>query len=136
MLNKGNLTAYLDSVTFDTPTVTCANAPASSSSLIEGVAGAGTVSTGGNSSTISNADCAKMFKAELLLDGTTYDASTASITPASINADDSISATLVVSYIDDEDANEVAATLDGDIVVTVGSISVVYTSTAPAGNGE
>ncbi|MBR1416821.1 MAG: hypothetical protein IJ572_03285 [Bacilli bacterium] len=132
ILNKGTLPARLESVNFGGVAVTCTNATASATpTLIEGVAGAGTTSTGGNTSTISNADCAKMFRATLKIGSTTY-----SSTPASIPSSEVIAAggnadvKLTVEYIDDADARAVAATLDGDIVVNIGSISVGYTSTS------
>ena len=136
VLNKGSLTAYLDSVTFDTPAVTCANADPTSSSIIEGTASAGTSTTGGNSSTISDADCAKMFGVTLTLGGVDYSSTPVSVTPAQIASNGYAQAILTVAYKDTEDARAVAATLDGDIVVSLGSISVVYTSTAPAGSGS
>ena len=129
ILNKGTLPARLESVNFGSVAVTCTNG-SSTSGLIEGVAGAGTTSSG-NTSTISNADCAKMFRATLKIGSTTY-----STTPASIPSSEVIAAggnadvRLTVEYIDDADARAVAATLDGDIIVTIGSISVGYTSTS------
>ena len=127
ILNKGSLTAYLDSVNFDNVAVTCTNATAGSNNLIEGVAGAGTVSNGGNTSTISNADCAKMFGVTLSIDGTAY-TTTTSNTASSIAANNGVPVVLTVAYKDTADARSVASTLDGDIVVTLGPISVVYTS--------
>lgn len=127
ILNKGSLTAYLDSVNFDNVAVTCTNAAAGSSNLIEGVAGAGTVSNGGNTTTISNADCAKMFGVSLSIDGTSY-TTTTSNTSSSIAANNGVPVVLTVAYKDTADARAVASTLDGDIVVTLGPISVVYTS--------
>lgn len=129
ILNKGTLDARLESVNFDDVAITCSNAPAGSSTLIEGVAGAGTTSTGGNSTTISNADCAKMFGVSLSIGGTTYSSTPASIASSTIAAGGSAPVVLTVSYKDTADARAIAATLDGDIVVTLGSISVGYTST-------
>ena len=129
ILNKGSLTAYLDSVNFDSVTVTCTNA-SSSGSVTEGVAGAGTTSSG-NTTTISNSDCAKMFGVTLSIGGTPYSSTPASVTANSIAAGSSTPVVLTVAYKDDENARAVAATLNGDIVVTIGSISVVYTSTNP-----
>ena len=128
ILNKGTLDARLESVNFDDVAVTCTNATGSSTQ-IEGVAGAGTTSTGGNSTTISNADCAKMFGVSLSIGGTTYSSTPASIASSTIAAGGSAPVVLTVSYKDTADARAVAATLDGDIVVTLGSISVGYTST-------
>ncbi len=128
VLNKGSLTAYLDSVNFDNVAITCTSADAGTSHLYEGVEGAGSTRDGGNSLAISNADCAKMFKVELKIAGTTYDSTPASISSSTIAAGGSAPVVLTVSYKDDADARAVAATLDGDIVVTLGSISVVYTS--------
>ena len=128
ILNKGTLDARLESVNFDDVAITCTNATGSSTQ-IEGVAGAGTTSTGGNSTTISNADCAKMFGVSLSIGGTTYSSTPASIASSTIAAGGSAPVVLTVSYKDTADARAVAATLDGDIVVTLGSISVGYTST-------
>ena len=133
VLNKGSIDARLDSVNFGDVTVTCQNASGSSSRVIEGQANAGTSSRGGNTSTISNADCAKMFGASLTLGSTTYTKDTAAITPLTINANNGVSATLTLSYLNTADAQAVAARLDGDIIVRVGSITVGFTS-APAGS--
>lgn len=133
ILNKGSVNAYLDSVDFDGVTVTCTNATGSTSTVIEGTADAGTSVIGGNSTTISDTDCAKMFGVSLELDGTTYSSTPASVTASTIAPNGSAPVTLTVSYLDTADARAVAATLDGDIVVNIGSISVVYTSTAPSG---
>ncbi len=136
VLNKGSLTAYLDSVNFDNVAITCTNATSTTPSVIEGTVDAGTSTSGGNSTTISNADCAKMFDVSLSIGGTSYNSTPASISSSSIAAGGSAPVVLTVSYKDTADARAVAATLDGDIVVTLGSISVVYTSTAPAGSGN
>ena len=127
ILNKGTLTAYLDSVDFSGVTYTCTNATGSTS-LVEGQADAGMHSSGGNSTTISNADCAKMFQVTLTIDSTPYTATSSSPT-GSIAAGSGVPAVLTVAYKDDANARAVAATLDGDIIVSIGSISVVYTST-------
>ena len=75
-----------------------------------------------------------MFGVSLEIAGTTYTSTPASVS-GSIAANGSAAVTLTVSYLDTADARAVAATLDGDIIVNIGSISVVYTSTAPAGSG-
>ena len=128
ILNKGSLTAYLDSVNFDNVAITCTSAAAGTAHLYEGVEGAGSTRDGGNSNAISNSDCAKMFSVTLSIAGTTYSSTPASISSSTIAAGGSAPVVLTVSYKDDADARAVAATLDGDIVVTLGSISVVYTS--------
>ena len=128
VLNKGSLTAYLDSVNFDNVAITCTSAPASAAQLYEGEEGAGSTRTNANSNAISNSDCAKMFGVTLSIGGTTYSSTPASISSSTIAAGGSAPVVLTVAYKDDADARAVAATLDGDIVVTLGSISVVYTS--------
>lgn len=132
ILNRGSLVAYLDSVNFDNTTITCTNATASNESVIEGTATAGTVSTGSNTSTISNADCAKMFGVTLSIDGTDYTATAANpsgtIPAMSNSTPGSVPVVLTVAYKGTSEADAVAAGLDGDIVVTIGSISVIYTS--------
>ena len=129
ILNKGSLTAYLDSVDFDNVTVTCTNAASSATgTVIEGVAGAGTSTTGGNSSTISNADCAKMFAVTLTIDSTTYSSTSTNLSASTIAPNNGVPVVLTVAYTDTADARAVAATLDGDIIVTLGSITVIYTS--------
>ena len=75
-----------------------------------------------------------MFGVSLKIGSTTYTTTTSSITSSSIAANGSAPVELTVSYKDTEDARAVANTLDGDIIVTLGSISVVYTSTNPSGN--
>ena len=134
ILNKGSLTAYLDSVNFDNVAITCTSADAGTTHLYEGEAGAGSSRNSGNTNAITNADCAKMFGVSLEIAGTTYTSTPASVS-GSIAANGSAAVTLTVSYLDTADARAVAATLDGDIIVNIGSISVVYTSTAPAGSG-
>jgi len=112
--------------------VQCTNASSSNGSVIEGTEVAGTASTGANTSTISNSDCAKMFGVTLTIDGTDYTATaanpTGSIPAMSNNTPGSVAAVLTVAYKGTSEADAVAAGLDGDIVVTIGSISVVYTS--------
>ena len=133
ILNKGSLPARLESVNFGSVAVTCTNG-SSTSGLVEGVAGAGTTSSG-NTSTISNADCAKMFRAKLKINSTTYDSTPVSIASSeTIAAGSSADVTLTVEYIGDAAAKAVADTLDGDIIVNIGSISVGYTSTAASGS--
>lgn len=131
ILNKGSLTAYLDSVNFDNVSISCTNAPAGTNEVIEGTAAAGTTE-GANSSTISNEDCAKMFGVTLSINGTNYTSTasnpTGSIAALSNGTPGSVPVVLTVAYKGTSDANEVAATLDGNIVVTIGTISVVYTS--------
>ena len=128
ILNKGTIAANLESVNFNNATVTCQNAGGSSSRLIEGQAGAGTYQTGGNSTTISNADCAKMFGASVSINGTTYTSATSAITPLTIAANNGVPVVLTLSYLGTADADAVAATLDGDIIVNVGPITVSFTS--------
>ena len=70
-----------------------------------------------------------MFEVSLSIGGTAYTSTPASISSSSIAAGGSAPVVLTVSYKDTADARAVAATLDGDIVVTLGSISVGYTST-------
>ena len=128
--NAGNITAYLDKVDFDSVSYTCTNAAAGTSTVIEGTASAGTSSTGGNTSTISNADCAKMFSVTLSIDSTNYTTTQTGITGKSIAAGASVPVVLTVAYKDDADANAVADTLDGDIIVSIGTIGVDYKSVA------
>lgn len=136
VINKGKINAYLDSVTFASEPITCTNATGSSETLVsgEGVTGAGMTTSGGNTSTISNTDCAKMFQVSLSLGGTAYTSTPASVTANTITPGNSTPVILTVSYKNDAAANAVAGTLDGDIVVNIGSISVVYTSTNPSGS--
>ena len=127
ILNKGTLDAYLESVNFENVTMTCTNA--TGNSVYEGVAGAGS-SASGNTSTISSTDCAKMFEVALTIDGTEYKTTTSNITGKSIaKTSGSVPVVLTISYKNDANAKAVADTLDGDIIVNIGSISVSYTST-------
>ena len=138
ILNKGNMTAYLDSVDFSNIAVTCTNVSGNTVTPIDVENGAGTSVIGGNTTTISNEDCAKMFAVSLNIggvSGTTYTTSASSITGSSIAKNSSAPVTLTVSYTNSSDAQAVAATLNGDIIVNIGSVSVVYTSTAPAAGG-
>ena len=125
--NLGTMNAKLDSVTWASAPITCTNATSGSDTLIEGVAGAGTVSNGGNTSTISASDCATMFNASLLIDQTTYTPTSGTPT-GGINAGGHVPAVLTISYAGTAAADAIAATLDGDIIVNVGAITVVYTS--------
>ena len=133
VVNAGTATAYLDAVDFSDVTVSCTNASSSSSSWIEGSSRAGTLSTGGNTSTISDTDCAKMFGVTLTLHSTDYSTTTTGITGKSIAGGSNTPATLTVSYLGNStgtaDADTVAATLDGDIIVSIGTIAVEYKST-------
>ena len=133
VVNAGSATAYLDAVNFDGVTISCTNASSSSSTWIEGSSRAGTLSTGGNTSTISDADCAKMFGVTLTLHSTAYSSTTTGITGKSISGGSNTPATLTISYLGNSggtaDADTVAATLDGDIIVSIGTIAVEYKST-------
>ena len=137
ILNKGTVKAYLDSVDFDNVAITCSNPSGSTETMVDGVEGAGTKKIGGNTTTVSAEDCAKMFGVSLTLgtgaSATTYTSTPASVTAATIDPNGVLPVTLTVSYLGTTAADEVAATLDGDIIVNIGSISVVYTSTNPAG---
>lgn len=134
ILNKGTIPAYLDSVNFENVTMTCANgaAPQSDSdwTLIEGEAGAGTKRGGGNTTTISPTDCAKMFDLTLSIGGTEYNSASTTFSNT-IAAQGSAPVILKLAYKGNAEADAVAATLDGDITVTAGNISVVYVSTNP-----
>ena len=131
ILNNGSLTAYLDSVNFTSPyPLSCA--PASGTgSVIEGVATAGTYSSGGNSTAISDADCNAMFDVSLTIGGTEYTPTSTSfsgsIAAKTGTTPGSTTAVLKLAYNATNGATAAAA-LDGDIVVTVPSISVIYTS--------
>ena len=133
IVNEGGATAYLDSVTFSNPIVSCSNASATASSLIEGVAGAGTYTTGGNTTALTPEQCSSLFNVTLRIGSTAADdyvATTTGITDKSIAAGSSVPVKLTIAYKDDATAQAIAATLDGDIVVTVGTITVGYKSTA------
>ena len=134
ILNKGTIPAYLDAIDFSNVTMTCTNGAAPSGSadwtLIEGEEGAGTKRGGGNSTEISNADCAKMFNLTLSIGGTEYTKDSSSFSNT-ISAGGSTPVVLKLAYAGTEEANNVAKTLDGDITVTAGNISVVYVSTNP-----
>ncbi len=135
IVNEGGATAYLDSVTFSSPIVTCSNVSATASSLIEGVAGAGTYTTGGNTTPLTAEQCSSLFSVTLSIDNVDYTQTTTGITGKSIaakanNVAGSVPVQLTIAYKDDETAQAIAATLDGDITVTVGTITVGYKSTA------
>ena len=130
ILNKGSLTAYGDSLTFATHPVTCSNVSSSSSTVIEGTADAGTTLTGGNTRTITQEECEAMFGVSLSIDGTEYVAgeSTTGFASSTIPANGSVPAILKIWYKGDTAANTAAAKLDGDIIVTAGTITTVYKS--------
>ena len=130
VLNTGSITAYGDSLTFANVPVTCAPASGNSSEVIEGTASAGTTRTGGNSTPISDEDCAAMFGLSLKIDETTYVAgeSTTGFGSTSISAETNKPVELRLWYKGDTAANTAAAKLDGDIVVTAGTITAVYKS--------
>lgn len=137
VLNKGKVNAYLDSITFASDPITCSNATGSGETLIsgEGTTGAGATISGGNSTTISPADCAKMFSVSLSIGGTAYTSTPVSVTANTITPGNSTPVILTISYKNDATAKSVADTLDGDIEVNVGPITVVYTSTNPSPSG-
>ena len=122
ILNKGSLTAYLDEVDFDNVAITCSNAPAGSSSQID----SNTTSNGGNTTTITAAECQAMFGVTLTINSTDYTTTTAG--SGSIAAGSSVPVTLTVAYTNTAAAQAAAAKLDGDIIVSIGTITVVYTS--------
>ena len=129
VLNKGSIKAYSDSLTFANVPVTCAPAAGSANpDVIEGTASAGTTRTGGNSTAISDEDCAAMFGVSLSIGGTEYTPSNASTFNDTIDAGATSPAILKLWYKDDTAARTAAAKLDGDIVVTAGTITVVYKS--------
>ena len=130
IVNAGTLTAYSDSLTFASNPVTCANAASSTNNgVIEGTASAGTSSTGGNTTEISQADCEAMFGVSLSIGGTVYTPTNQSTFSSTINPNGaSTPAILRIWYKGDSGATTAAAKLDGDITVTVGTITVVYKS--------
>ena len=133
ILNQGNVKAYLDEVNFDNLNLTCSNATGNVSTLVEGSSNAGTYSYGGNSTTISPADCASMFDVTLSIDSTSYTSTTHGDGTQFINAGSNVPVTLTIAY-NSTTGGTVANSLDGDIVVSIGTISVVYTSSNPSGN--
>ncbi len=133
IVNEGTARAYLDNVTFSTPIVSCTSVPASASSLIDGTASAGTYTTGGNTTPLTAEQCSSLFDVTLTIDQDSYTQTTSGITGKSIdpkngNTAGYVPVTLTIAY--DSTASAVAATLDGDITVTVGTITVGYKSTA------
>jgi len=126
--NAGTLTAYSDTLTFPSTLVTCTPVSGSNSSVIEGTENAGTTETGGNSTTISDADCNAMFGVDLKIGGTTYTPTNASTFNDTIASLGNSPVELRIYYKGDTAANTAAAALDGDIVVTSGTITVVYKS--------
>jgi len=136
IVNEGSITAYLDKVDFSGVTYTCTNATAGAANFFEGSSRAGASTTGGNSSTISPTDCANMFSVTLTIDGHDYTTTQQNITGVSIppTTNNSIPVTLTIAYKDDSTAQALAAGLDGDIVVSVGTIVVDFKSTANSGS--
>ena len=136
IVNEGSIEAFLDKVDFSGVTYTCTNATAASASFFEGSSRAGASTTGGNSSTISSTDCANMFSVTLTIDGNSYTSTQSGITGVSIPAttNNSVPVTLTIAYKDDSTAQALAAGLDGDIVVSVGTIVVDFKSTANSGS--
>lgn len=133
ILNDGTIPAYLDGVDFSNVTLRCANASSSTLTRYEGEEGAGSYHGGGNTTEISDTDCAKMFGLSLTIDETEYSPSYSGSYGNKLNAGDSVPVTLKLAYKGDTAADNVAKTLDGDIIVTAGNISVVYVSTNPNG---
>ncbi len=129
--NAGSVPAYLSSVTFPANPLSCANAAAGTSTIIEGTATAGSATTGGNTSTITEAACNAMFDVTLSIDSTNYTTTTAGTSSNVIAAGASVPVTLTISYNATNGATYAAA-LDGDIVVTAGTIAVVYQSNVPS----
>ncbi|MBR3660550.1 MAG: hypothetical protein IKN63_01425 [Bacilli bacterium] len=135
IVNTGTLDAYPDSLTFASPNaLTCSNVSESNATVIEGASGAGTSSTGGNTASVSQSDCDAMFGVSLSVNGTAYTPSNAStfssngtLTKAGGSLD-SVPVVLRVWYKGDSAASAAAAKLDGDIKVTVGTITAVYKS--------
>ncbi len=138
ILNKGSVDAYLDSVDFSNVTVSCANVTGNASTLIEGTSAAGTTKTGGNGSTITNEDCAKMFGVTLNIHSTDYTSTVTDITGKSIAAGGSTPVVLTVAFLGNaagtSEVDTIAASLDGDIIVSIGTIGVEYKSVANSGS--
>ncbi len=122
ILNKGTLTAYLAEVNLDNVSITCSNAPAGSSSQVD----SNTTSNGGNTATITQAECEAMFSVTLTINSTDYTSTTNG--SGSISAGNGVPVTLTVAYTNTAAAQAAAAKLDGDIIVSIGTITVVYTS--------
>lgn len=138
VLNKGSVDATLGDVTFNQYPVTCAYVPATGNAstdeqwvpneyennTTEPYAGTKRSTTG--TGTISPEDCNAMFDVTLSLNGTDYSASTTgSGTLAKASGDHT--AILTIAYNATNGATA-AAKLDGDVVVTINPIGVVYTS--------
>ena len=136
VLNKGTLPAYLSTVDFSNVAMTCTNAAAPSNDsdweVIEGTANAGTKRGGGNSTTISNDDCAKMFDLTVSIAGTEYTSSSTTFNHTLAASTGSAPVIVKLAYKGGAEADAIAATLDGDITVSAGNITVVYVSTNPA----
>ena len=135
IVNEGSTTAYLDNVTFSSPIVSCSNASTESSSLIDGVSGAGTYTTGGNTTELTSEQCNSLFNVTLKIGNDDYTSTQTGITGKTIAAKSNDNAgnvpvKLTIAY--NETNAALAATLDGDITVTVGTISVGYKSTPNA----
>ena len=135
LLNKGSIPAYLDSVDFSNVVLTCTNAAAPGTNgwtTIEGTENAGTKRGGGNTTTISNEDCAKMFDLTVSIAGTEYTSTYSGKYSHTLPATNGSAPVIVkLAYKGDAAADAVAATLDGDITVSAGNITVVYVSTNP-----
>ena len=131
ILNNGSIAAYPDSLSFTSPNaLTCSNITASTSRVIEGNASAGTSSTGGNTTTITQEDCDAMFAVSLSVNGTEYTPANASTfaSNGTLAAGSSAPVVLKIWYKGGDAAATAAAKLDGDIKVTVGTITAVYKS--------
>lgn len=130
--NTGTATAYLDKVDFSGMTLTCSNVSGSSSSWLEGSSNAGTIGSNGNTTTISTSDCATLFNVSLTI-GTnnTYTSTQSGIQNVSIAGGASLPVTLTLAYNgSSSSAQAIAASLDGDITVSAGTIVVDFKSTA------
>ena len=137
LLNKGSIPAYLDSVDFSNVALTCTNATGSNNwTTIEGTENAGSQMGGGNTTTISNEDCAKMFDLTVSIAGTEYSSSYSGTYSHTLPAKTGTAPVIVkLAYkgnaTGNAEADTIAATLDGDITVSAGNITVVYVSTNP-----
>ena len=138
IVNEGSLTAYLDKVDFSGVTFTCTNAAAGSSSWFEGSSTAGSMTTGTNTTTLTDQQCANLFSVSLSIGGTTYSTTTSGITGKSIPAttNNSVPVVLTVAYKNDATAQAIAASLDGDISVSIGTIVVDYKSVENSSTGS
>ena len=133
VLNKGSIDATLNEVSFQTYPVTCAYAASSGSdewvdyenNTTTPYAGTKRSTTG--TGTISDSDCNDMFGVTLSINSTNYTSSGAgSGTLAKTTGSHPV--VLTIAYKGDTAANTAAAKLDGDVVVTINPIGVVYTS--------